>query len=131
MLTRSYSRVKPKEVLDLMPRFQRRMYNNAPANAKKFWMQAMQKASTMMGGYFPDIFNVLGSDNGYLFIRTSSRSLKDFHLDIISPDTKLVSRIEIGGDEVTSSTLQNGHVLINRTNEDDGPYVEVYAVQIN
>lgn len=128
MLTRSYDRVKPKDLMDLMPRSQKRIVKNLNDQQKQGFMRMMQSVLDKLGGYFPDIFNIPGSDQGYLFVRTSTDNNKEYKLDIISPNQEFVGTVTMTGDEVTSSRVENGYLLLNRTNEDDGPYVDVYKV---
>jgi hypothetical protein len=127
-LTYDYDRVKIKDLMDLVPRAQRKFVENAPAERKKMFMQMMSTAQKELGGYHPDIVDIIGSYKEYLFVRTVSDKNNELVLHVISSEGVLVQESKLKCDEITSARVTHGMLLVNQTNDEDGPYTSVYKL---
>lgn len=132
--SRNYDREKIVNLMDILPRQQRRMYESNKNNEqfKKIFTQVTTNFKDRMGGYFPDIYGVLGAHNGYVFVRTSAESIHTVNIDVISPDEKLYDKITLNtGDNLNSVTFEQGKLIANYSNDEEGPYALVYDVEFN
>lgn len=130
-LTREYDRTRVEDITDLMLRAQKRFYESGNEQQKKFWINLMTRINTMIGGYFPDIFSIIGSYKSHMFVYTSTNSDTDLTLDIITPDYKLLSSVVLKSpDEIISASVENGKLIVNQTNDEDGPFVKVYSIKM-
>ncbi len=130
---RDYERQKINDVLDILPRSQRKMYESNKNNDqfKQIFMQIVNNFKDNMGGYLGDVTKILGTHKGYMFIQTSAESIHTIRIDVISPDEKLVSTIKLDTDnQLLSTAFEHGKLIANYTNEEQGPFVKIYPIAI-
>lgn len=126
--TTNYDRVKIKDLADLIPRAQKKFFDQAPAEQKKMFLQMMTSASKELGGFHPDIVDILGTHKNYLFIQTRAEDNDVLKIHVISDKDELVQEITLKCDEITSAKVTNGLLLVNQTNDEVGPYASVYRL---
>ena len=126
VVTRDYDRIKEFEDPEWMKRWKQRAGNNKRAQERR--ARVMQARTQITGGILSDISNILGVVNGYLFIQTSANNKNTVNIDVVSPKNELFDQLTIKGDEVISARIANGKLLINYTNNDDGPYLVSYNI---
>ena len=123
-----YNRVKIDDLFELASRTEKKMLKNVPKAALKRVSQVFEKMSNILGGYHSDIIDIIGTHNNYLFVQTKSKDDKILLIDVISANDKIVQKIKIKCDEITSTKVLFGYLLVNQTNEDNGPYTSVYKL---
>jgi hypothetical protein len=132
-VTRDFTRLKFENDMEMIPPQQRRFAATASANAteqqKKMLSQIITNLKNLNGGLKDDIQDILGSYKKYIFIQTASKSNKTLEIDVVlGPD--VVHQIQISGDEITTSAIANGKLLVNFKNEENGPYVKIYDLSL-
>lgn len=132
VFTKEYERIKYVNEVDRIPRRQRPALKNATGQRKQFMMNIVSKIKEVDKGFISDVMQVMGTQNDYIFLRTSAKKTSDLNIDVISPDMKYYSQISIpANDEIISTYVSEKHLVVNYTNEDDGPYSVVYDMTIN
>lgn len=127
-MTYDYPRVKIDDVLDLAPRMQREMIKRAPERNRQAAMQIFEKVKKEMGGYHGDIVDILGSKGKYLVVQTKLKDNDLLGIHILNDKNEIVQVVTLKCDELTSVKYMNGLLLVNQTNEEDGPYASVYRI---
>jgi hypothetical protein len=123
---RDYSRIKETEYPDWLKDAIQRDGNDKARIEKRAKFIQLRKQATL--GYLSDIQQILGEFKNYLFVRTSSQSQKTLNIDILNSKNKLYDQITIEGDNIISSKVENGKLLINYKNGNDGPYLISYDI---
>jgi hypothetical protein len=124
-----YKRIKVSNSIELFPRFQREIYKSGNDQVKKMFDQLGGKMASLTGGYKNDIKGVSGADKKYIYIQTSTEKDKNLKLDVVDLNSKKISTVSIETDEVISSKVEHGYLLVNLYNDEDGPYLKVWKVK--
>lgn len=129
-LKRKYTR--KKEIQEVLDRRQQRMNSRGGGKERqKRRKQMMAMRDDITGGYQNDIVEIIGTNNDYAFVRTSSDKIGTLEVDVISADFKYTSKFKIEGDEILSASVVKDKLLVNFKNDEEGPYVKVYDVVMN
>jgi len=81
-------------------------------------------------GFESDIVKILGEWNNFLLVQTSSENLNKLQIDVISKHFKLFDIISIECDLILEVELVNNQLLVSSKNNDIGPYLTVYNLEL-
>jgi hypothetical protein len=124
-----FKRIPIRDITNIYGRQHRTWFNSlTDENEKMETLKRWEKEKDEMGGHFSDIVLLLGVSNDHLFLQLRTESMNMFKIAIISTQYELVQIEEIQSSEITSAVVINGHLLINQTNDDVGPFVDVYKL---
>ena len=100
-------------------------------------MMANFKAAQLKadGGFKNDIVEIIGEYHGYIFLSVSSKDSKynegNILIDVISPNFDYYSQIDLGKvPDLKWTKIENGKFIFEMENDDDGPYVKVFDIEI-
>ena len=128
ILTKSYTKFFKRLAKDenLQVYYRKKLSKIKDKNVRKDMAQLLG----VKDNFEDDIVNILGHINNYLFIRTQTKDA--LRIDIIDFKNKCFkSSISLKGDSVESAKVEHGKLLLNRKNDEDGLYVEIYDIKIN
>jgi len=128
VMSRPFVRIKETEDPEFLQRMKQRM--GSTPQGKKRMAQVVQIRDNLTEGYLSDIQSILGTESGYIFVQTASEKKTELSIDIISPTHTFYDQIKLTGDEVLSATVINKKLIVNYSNENDGPYAMVYTIHI-
>lgn len=148
-ITRPFIRVK--ENWDPMSGFERRTAN-MPAEQKKRQMAMMQAQlqaqAKLTKGMKNDIQEIVGVYKGYIFLSVASSldkgqaygspagAERDYVIDVISPNFEFYTQINVRDigmenmDELNWLTIKEGKMVFEMLNDEIGPYVKVFDIDI-
>lgn len=126
IITRDFDRIKSTQS-PIPVRVAGKRTKEIDDNIKK--MNAAAEAIT--GGYLSDISYIIGTYKDYIFVKPTSEDNTDIIIDVISPDFQLYDQIKMSGDELRSFSLSDNTLMVNRSNEEDGPYSEAYEFTLD
>ena len=123
-----YKRIKIEDPLELASALEQKFLKNATAKQKMKAIAVFQKVVNQLGGYHPDIIDIIGSYKNYLFVQTKAEDKKTLLIDVINSSNMIVQKIKVNCDEISSVKLMYGYLLINQKNDNDGPFATVYKL---
>lgn len=123
--TRSFSRIKRD-----FSKFKLSIGGDMPEKKRKE-MEAKMRLQMMqqMGEYKDDIESIAGVYNERIFLQVASPD-DECRIDVISSDFKYLGTLTIAVEDFQRIRMYEDRVLIIQRNEEDGPFVEVYKVEI-
>ncbi|MCB0280671.1 MAG: hypothetical protein KDD94_14270 [Calditrichaeota bacterium] len=102
--------------------------------SKKQQAEAQQRmkeqAMKQLGEYEDDVNSALGFVGDYLLLSVATSAENKLLIDVISPDKQYFTQVELEGDEIINSSVQQNKLLIAYKNEEQGPYLKVYDLSI-
>ena len=152
-ITRPFMRVKDSN--NQLETARKRMQSrNVPEAQMKQQLAMMQARITEMAkhnkGFKNDIQEIVGSYKGYVFLSVASSKdtnlangvmtdggARDMQIDVISPDNKLYTTIDIATLDIENMedlnwiTIIENKMVFEMQNDEDGPYVKLINIEIN
>lgn len=103
--------------------------------SKKAQAEMQKKMAAQMrsqlGKYRDDIERIVGIHENYIFATVSGGEEGKVLMDVISPDFKYYTQIEIEAENVLSAKISHGKLLLCQKSEEDGPFINVYDIAMN
>ena len=87
--------------------------------------------NSIYDGKWPAISSLSGVYNGYLFVTAFSGDEDKLTIDVISPDNTFYTQLEINDKDINYINIVNGKVIASCRNDDEGPYIKTFDIEIN
>ena len=125
--TRSFTRI-PRNMDDFQ--FSFKAEGVTKKEQEKMRKAAQQQMMQQLGKFEDDVAGILGTVNDYIFARVAHDDEEVILIDVISPDMEYYTVVELDAKDYESSRIEEGKLIVNYKNDDDGPYVKIFDINM-
>lgn len=129
--TRYMDRIKGEMRVPLNIRTEGDLSEEQKKRVAKMREDVTRQQLQMTGGFKNDIVEIIGVIDNHLLVHVASENEKVWKVDVISPSNTYYTSFEYTHEDLSWLTISNGKLIAECTNDDIGPYIKIYDLEIN